>query len=95
MRYPKQINIKGTVYTIVQVDKFKDKKTEAGIDCVRKIIKIKRRTKHKFADFVHELIHAILYEAGVRQLDETLEEIIVEALTDDIVHYFEWKGKSS
>lgn len=93
MRYPKKINIKGTMYKIVQVDKFADKDTTAKMNYLTKTITIKRRSKYKFADFVHELIHASLYEAGVRQLDTALEETITEALTDEIVHYFEWKGK--
>ena len=75
------VNILGTDYT-VKLCKM-GRRDYGDCDCDKKIIRLNRDKDQKAESFLHEVLHAALYESGVvHQLNATegLEENIVRAV---------------
>ena len=98
-RLRKSITILGTKYKIIQTPDLKDEDGNLCMglhDHIKKVILIdaKLPLAEKRQTFLHELFHAYLFEAYVREgLDTQLEEVIVEMLSQTIEKHFniEWK----
>jgi len=81
-KIPNKINIKGKIYTVIRVA-FRKPDHYGDINFDKKIIRI-HKTKKTRASFVHECLHAVLFESGIKHLDEDFEEGMIESLSDFI-----------
>ena len=75
------VNILGRVYTIKICKLAKDTYGECDTD--KAVIRLNRRHEDMMDTLVHEVVHAILFESGIKHILEShdgLEEAIVRAI---------------
>jgi Zn-dependent peptidase ImmA (M78 family) len=89
----KKTNLKGIEYTIIYVaDDDPSLEGDWGSCSVDdKIIRINKKAKGKelFKTLVHEELHALLHEGGIRDLDKHFEHVIIEVICDYITDNFQ------
>ena len=84
MRVPRYIDIKGVQYKVLKVDNFKAKNCYGDIDFRKKVIRV-HKNKYTKSAFLHECLHGVLYETGIKHLDHDFEDTMVESISDFFV----------
>ncbi len=76
---PREVNIQGVTYKVRR----KQMKDYGFCDWTNKVIYLKTGMSTQMAEetFLHECLHAILYQSGINfQMDDKFEEAVVRAL---------------
>mgnify|MGYP003128821100 CR=1 FL=1 len=88
MKIPKHVTVKGVKYKVVIEADLKNERGEAldgycnKLDKVIKIDAALKNGKDRDNTYIHEVFHAILYEAHVHEVfTEGIEEIVVQNLS--------------
>jgi Zn-dependent peptidase ImmA (M78 family) len=98
MKLPKELNIKGAVYSIKHTDDFSDSDKNDGLcDFETKTIYINNNLSNDLIKrtLIHECFHAVMFECGIHcaKISEDLEEIIVENLSNFLIDSFIIRNK--
>lgn len=105
MKIPKQFSLKGKTWTVEYKWNLTDSDDGEKMDglCLmgRRVIQLERAMprEEKWPVFLHELTHAILFEAHISGLDgpsgSVIEEVICEAVANGLndLFHIRWKRK--
>ncbi len=101
MRIPKEFRLKGHNWSVEYKWNLHDGNEKMDGLCLmtRRVIQLDRGMSRdeKWPVFLHELVHAILFEAHVSGLDgpagELLEEVICDAIAGDFSDLFNFRWK--
>lgn len=93
LKIPKPIRIGYYVYKYLWLDDRFNEDDHGVTNIKKKCIALKKEeTLEEFRKTViHEDIHAVLYEGGIRDLDGHFEHCIIECVTEYIYRYYNRK----
>lgn len=98
MKIKDKYTIKGHEWRVIFLDQVDEEDSMGECECTNRIIYIKDglEEEEEVATFLHELLHAIMFESGIHctSVSSDVQEIICENISLELARLFKVQSKS-